>query len=77
MKTTFEQFLQEKHIEERAHLVPKDDLCDDFNDWICLDADEFIKLGQEWGDKEDKTIMGKFSEIERLTAELKDLLEIS
>lgn len=64
MKQTFEQFLQEKHIDERAHLVEKKDLPNDFNYWLCeLDADEWIKLGQQWGDQEAEKEMSRVVEM--------------
>lgn len=43
----FEDFLQEKHIEERPQVLD-DELPDDFNDWLCqLDVDQII----EWADE--------------------------
>ena len=48
-KETFEQFLHMKHMEAEPQILD-DDLPDAFNDWLEMDADEFIKLGQEYGD---------------------------
>ena len=52
MTQTFKDYLWDKHFEERGHMVAKKDLPDDFDDWLCLDADEFIKYAQEWGNQE-------------------------
>ena len=49
-KTTFELFLQEKHFEENPQILD-DDLTDACNDWLeNLQADDFIKYGEEYGD---------------------------
>ena len=45
---TFEKFLQNKHFRENPQLLD-DDLADAFDDWLTeLQADDFIKLGDEF-----------------------------
>lgn len=46
---TFEQFLQEKFMEEEPMLLD-DDLPDGFDHWISnINIDDLIELGQEYG----------------------------
>lgn len=49
MRTTFEDFLQEKHAEE--YLGLDDNMPDAFDDWLGeLQADDFIALAEAWGE---------------------------
>lgn len=49
MRTTFEDFLKEKHAEECMGL--DDNMPDAFDDWLGeLQADDFIALAETWGE---------------------------
>ena len=58
MIETFEQFLQDRHIETEPAVLD-DDLPDAFNDWLTrLDVDEWLEYGQEYA----KSILPKVEE---------------
>ena len=59
MKTTFEQFLDNKHAEQYQGL--DDEMPDDRNDWFeSLDVQEVIDYAEKWGESTRKRHFGEF-----------------
>lgn len=65
---TFEEFLQDKHAD--GYMGTKDDMPDRFNEWLQLDADEFIAFGDEFA-KEQKEELIKEINIKEIKGLLK------